>query len=218
MRGGKLCVTTVLIVSIAIAVASNSISVTLKSTRTKWLVGIHVTILKKKTMKKIDFYEKKKALHNEMLEAMKELFAKTSIDEFDFMPDDGDWQRNCFVTLCPNGADRTREVLVRKVKCMDGEIYILPYGGDMWISCEHAGDVVTCTLDDVYDALYGAVGDINHVYYVCELDENGKPTGKVTKETWRLEYAESMIESRGFIYNDFETALLHAQYEKYGKS
>lgn len=162
-------------------------------------------------MKKIDFYEKKKALHNEMLEAMKELFAKTSIDEFDFLPDDGGWQRNCFVTLCPDGADSTREVLVRKVKCMDDEIYILPYGEDSWVPCEHADDVVTCTLDDVYDALYDTVGDIIRTYYVCELDENGKPTGKVTKEVWRLEYAENMMEQRGFIYNDCETALRHAQ-------
>lgn len=165
-------------------------------------------------MKKIDFYQKKKDLHNEMLEAIVALFEKTSITEFNFLPDDGGWQRNCFVILSTDGADSTREVLVRKVKYEDGEIYILPFDEDLWLPCEHAGHVVTDTLDDLYEAVYDAVADINHVYYVCELDEHGKPTGKVTKETWRLEHAENMMEQRGFIYNDFETAMLHAQYGK----
>lgn len=164
-------------------------------------------------MERIDFYEKKKALHNEMLEAIVALFEKTSITEFDFLPDDG-WQRNCFVFLSTDGADSTREVMVRKVKYEDGEIYILPLDEDFWLPCEHAGKVVTDTLDDLYEAVYDTVADLNHVYYVCELDEHGKPTGRVTKETWRLEHAENMMEQRGFIYNDFETAMLHAQHGK----
>lgn len=164
-------------------------------------------------MERIDFYEKKKALHNEMLEAIVDLFEKTSITEFDFLPDDG-WQRNCFVILSTDGADSTREVMVRKVKYEDGEIYILPLDEDFWLPCEHAGKVVTDTLDDLYEAVYDTVADLNHVFYVCELDEHGKPTGRVTKETWRLEHAENMMEQRGFIYNDFETAMLHAQYGK----
>lgn len=164
-------------------------------------------------MERIDFYEKKKALHNEMLEAIVALFEKTSITEFDFLPDDG-WQRNCFVILSTDGADSTREVMVRKVKYEDGEIYILPLDEDFWLPCEHAGKVVTDTLDDLYEAVYDTVADLNHVFYVCELDEHGKPTGRVTKETWRLEHAENMMEQRGFIYNDFETAMLHAQHGK----
>lgn len=165
-------------------------------------------------MKKIDFYEKKKALHNEMLESIVALFEKTSITEFDFLPNDGGWQRNCFVILSTDGVESTEEVLVKKVRCVDGDVFILPFGRDMWVSCEHAGKVVTDTLDDLYEAVYDTVADLNHVYYVCELDENGKPTGKVTKEKCRLEYAENMMEQRGFIYNDYETAVLHAQHGK----
>lgn len=163
-------------------------------------------------MKRIDFYQKKKDLHNEMLEAIVALFEKMSIDEFDFLPE-GEWQRNCFVIISTDGSESTREVLIHKVKCEDGEIYILPFGDDFWIPCEHAGKVVTDTLDELYEAVYDAVGDLLHVYYVCELDENGVPTGKVKKETWRLEYAENIKEQRGFIYNDFDTAMLHAQYK-----
>lgn len=165
-------------------------------------------------MERIDFYRKKKDLHNEMLKAIVDIFNKTSITEFEFLPDDGGWQRNCFVILSMDGAYSTEEVLVKKVRCEDGDVQIMPLGLDMWISCEHAGKVVTDTLDDLYDAVYDAVADIKFVYYVCELDENGKPNGNVTIENWRLEYAENMMEQRGFIYNDFQTAMLHAQYVK----
>ena len=150
----------------------------------------------------------------EMYEAIVDLFEKTGgIEEFDFIPE-GEWHRYCYVILSPDGVESTQEVRVHKVRCIDGNLEILPYGQDNWVSCEFAGDVVTDTLDDLYDEVYNEVSNINHVYYVCELDENGKPTGKVIKETWRLGYADMMKERCGFIYNDLQTALLHAQYDK----
>lgn len=164
-------------------------------------------------MKRIDFYAKKKALHQEMLEGIVELFHKTGgIEEIDFIPE-GEWQRNVYVIVSPDGAESTSEVRIHKVRCIDDEVAILPFGQDNWITCEFAGDVVTDSLDDLYDEVYNEVADLNHVYYVCELDGKGIPTGKVTKETWRLEYAEHQKEQRGFIYNDLETARLHAQYK-----
>lgn len=165
-------------------------------------------------MKKIDFYEKKKALHLEMLEAIVALFEKAGFDEIDLLPD-GEWQRNAYVLYCPDGAYSIQEFRVWKVRCREGIVEVLAEGDEdeHWISCEHAGDIMTDSLDSLYEAVYDEVADLNHVYYICELDESGKPTGKVTKETWRLEYAESQMESRGFIYNDYETALLHAQYK-----
>jgi hypothetical protein len=170
-------------------------------------------------MKRIDFYEKKKALHNEMLEAIVALFEKTSITEIDFMPDDGGWQRNCFVIISTDGVESTEEVMVKKVRCEDGDVFILPFGRDMWVSCEHAGRVVTATLDDLYDAVYDVVGDLNFVYYVCDLDDNGKPNGITCKRTWRLEYAENFKKERiakygkSYVFNNRETALLHARYK-----
>lgn len=166
-------------------------------------------------MKRIDFYQKKKDLHNEMLEAIVALFEKAGMDEIDLRPE-GEWQYNAYVLYCPDGAYSIQEFRVRKVRNFDGMIEVIAEDdekGDTWISCEHAGDIMTDSLDSLYDAVFDYVGDLNHVYYVCELDENGKPTGKVTKETWRLEYAENMMESRGFIYNDQETARLHVQYK-----
>lgn len=113
-------------------------------------------------MKRIDFYQKKKDLHNEMLQAIVDLFDKEDIDEIDFLPE-GEWQRNCFVIISTDGTDSTREVLVRKVKYEDGEIYILPFDEDLWLPCEHAGHVVTAALDDLYEAVYDAVSDLIHV-------------------------------------------------------
>ena len=166
-------------------------------------------------MERIDFYRKKKDLHNEMLQAIVALFDKAGLDEIDFMPE-GEWQRNAYVLYCPDGAYSIQEFQVHKVRCVDGLIEVLAEDDEdeHWISCEHAGDIMTDSLDSLYEAVYDAVADINFVYYVCELDEDGNPTGKVTKETWRLEYADNMIESRGFIYHDLDTALLNAQYDK----
>lgn len=162
-------------------------------------------------MKRIDFYEKKKALHNEMLEAIVALFSKGGFDEIDLCPE-GEWQQNAYVILSPDGAESTYERQVKKVKVEDDEVFVTLIDHEWWISCEHAGMVVTDSLETLYDAVYDWVGDLNFVYYVCELDENGKPTGNVNKEKWRLGYAENMMEERGFIFNDYETALLHAQY------
>ena len=166
-------------------------------------------------MKKIDFYEKKKALHLEMLHEIISLFDKVGFDEIDFLPD-GEWQRNAYVLYCPDGAYSIQEFRVWRVRCRDGIVEVLAEGDDedRWISCEHAGDIMTDSLDSLYEAVYDEVADLNFVYYVCEIDKSGKPTGKVTKETWRLEYAEKMKEVNPHIYNDFETALLHAQYDK----
>ena len=163
-------------------------------------------------MERIDFYQKKKDLHNEILEAIVALFEKVGIDETDFRPE-GEWNQNGWVIMSPDGASSTYETEVRKVKCEDGMVYIDIPDCDFWVSCEHGRMVVTDTLETLYDAVFDYVGDLNYVFYVCELDEKGIPTGKVTKETWRLEYAENMMKQRGFIYNDFETALLHAQYK-----
>ena len=160
-------------------------------------------------MKRIDFYKKKKALHNKMLEAIATLFDKVGFDEIDFMPD-GELNRNCWIIVSSGGADSTYEERVRKVRCINGWVEVMLKGCDEWISCEWGGDIVADSLDDLYDTVYDAIGDINHVYYVCELDESGKPTGSVKKETWRLEYAERMKEERGYIYNAYQTALMHA--------
>ena len=66
-------------------------------------------------MKKIDFYEKKKALHLEMLEAIVALFEKAGIDEIDLRPE-GEWQYNAYVLYCPDGAYSIQEFRVRKVR------------------------------------------------------------------------------------------------------
>ena len=80
-------------------------------------------------MKKIDFYEKKKALHLEMLEAIVALFEKAGMDEIDLCPD-GEWQRNAYVLYCPDGAYSIQEFQVWKVRCREGIVEVLAEGDD----------------------------------------------------------------------------------------
>lgn len=104
-------------------------------------------------MKRIDFYNKKKAIHNEMLEAIANLFKEADITEIDFTSG----ERNPYIILSPDGASSTYEALVTKVRCKDGSISVMVEDYDRWISCRHAGCVVTGTIDDLYDAVFDYV-------------------------------------------------------------
>ncbi len=103
-------------------------------------------------MKRIDFYEKKKTLHNEMLKAIVALFDNAEKNEIDLTGT----PHNAWVVLAPDGCESTIETSVEKVKCEYGMVFIEvgcwdDYG---WISCEHAGIVLMDTLDTLYDAVF----------------------------------------------------------------
>lgn len=106
-------------------------------------------------MKRIDFYNMKKALHNEMLEAIVNLFKESGITEIDF---EGDGNQSAYVILSPDGASSTYETLVQKVKCENEQVYVTTEDYDSWLSCRHAGMVVTGTLSDLYDAVFDYIG------------------------------------------------------------
>ncbi len=144
-------------------------------------------------MKKIDFTMRKELLHEEMLTSIEDLFEKARVEEIEILTEDGGWQRTCYVSVCRDGVDSIEEVLVKKCKCVDGEIFIQPRGDDEWILCSLYSDVITCSLDDLYEAIYDIIADINRDYYVCDTDLSGNPTGNIKKVTWRIEYAEQMI-------------------------
>ena len=167
-------------------------------------------------MEQIDFYKKKRDLHNEILKAISDLFEKAGISEIDFKPN-YDWQQNAYVILSPDGASSTYETEVLKVKCDDGWIFISIPDCDDWISCDPGSMVVSCSIETLYDAVYDYVSNINRTYYVCELDVNGEPTGNVVKHTWRIEHAENMMEQRGHIYLDLKTAISNARRSKVKK-
>ena len=71
-------------------------------------------------MKRIDFYQKKKDLHNEMLEAIVALFEKAGMDEIDLRPE-GEWQYNAYVLYCPDGAYSIQEFRVRTCPNFEGK-------------------------------------------------------------------------------------------------
>lgn len=102
-------------------------------------------------MERIDFYKKKKDIHIEMLEAIINLFKESGITEIDF---ESDGNQSAYVILSPDGASSTYETLVQKVKCENEEVYVTTEDYDNWLSCRHAGLVVTGTLSDLYDAVF----------------------------------------------------------------
>ena len=107
-------------------------------------------------MKRIDFYEKKKVLHNEMIDAIVSLFEESRLEEINFMPAWG-YQTPCWVIVSSGGADTTYEECVAKVRCSNRNVDVLLKGCDEWISCEHGGDIVTDSIDDLYEAVYNVI-------------------------------------------------------------
>ncbi|MGM9780121.1 MAG: hypothetical protein ACI3ZD_17570 [Prevotella sp.] len=101
-------------------------------------------------MERIDFYRKKKDLHNEILQAIVEVFAQSNITEIDVSED----KFRTWVVISPDGASSTHEVEVRKIRCKHGHVSIQIEDYDDWIGCEFAGIVLTNTIDNLYDTAY----------------------------------------------------------------
>ena len=156
-------------------------------------------------MIEIDFYEKKKQLHEEMLEAIRQLFILGGISEIDLMPE-GELQRHAYVILSPDGCDSVHEAQVMKVFYEDDELSVEVNTYDGRISLEYAGIVVTDTLETLYEAVYGHVADINREYFMLTLDETGQLDGMIEPHTWRIEYAEQIKELHGFVYDNYNDA------------
>lgn len=113
-------------------------------------------------MKYIDFYEKKKALHDEMLEAIVTLFNLGGITEIDF--EQNCELQNAYIILSPDGIDSTYETKVSKIRCKNNGVSVLSEGENKWISCEYAGRIVSCTLETLYDAVYDYVTKVMPEY------------------------------------------------------
>ncbi len=115
-------------------------------------------------MKRIDFGKKKKTLHNEMLAAIAALIKKSGEAEIDLQPSEKS-RYDAWVILSQDGCHSTYETEVTHVKRNDSDVLIKVKYSDSWISCEYAGDVVSDTLETVYDAVFD---------YVENLKRNGK--------------------------------------------
>lgn len=112
-------------------------------------------------MKRIDFYQQKRELHFEMLEAIVDLFKKAGIDEIELF-ENGECRYLCYAMYCPYGADSIRELRVSKVRCNERLVEVMfEDDEDNWVSCEHAGEIVTASIDEVYGAVYDYVSDLN---------------------------------------------------------
>jgi len=103
-------------------------------------------------MEHIDFFKKKKALHQEMLNAITELL-ETYADGVVELNDDDCHYDDAFVIRAFDGYDSTEEVKLTKVK-LDGRF--VKYQCHSWDEdwCDLERDALFCSIDSLYDALY----------------------------------------------------------------
>ena len=112
-------------------------------------------------MERIDFYEKKKALHLEMMKEIANLFEAAGVDEMIFYNED-EYLHEAYLLYCPDGAESIQEQRVKRVRCNEGliEVVLEEEREDKWISCQHGGDIMTDSLDSLYDAVFDAVYEL----------------------------------------------------------
>lgn len=102
-------------------------------------------------MKKIDFYEKKEALHKEMLSYIKEAveIAGGSI--------------SCkhtigYIIISPDGFDSTQELAIDEIKIEDGILRFHDvYAGDGIYAWHYAFEILQCCTTQICDTVYGII-------------------------------------------------------------
>lgn len=101
---------------------------------------------------KIDFYEKKKALHEEMVDAIKELLHINGLDELDL-------SNGCdtgYVTIVDDCLYPPTEVEVKRV-FLDEHSNLMAdveFDYDNCINLEDLNNVMLCSFDTVYESVY----------------------------------------------------------------
>lgn len=111
-------------------------------------------------MKKIDFFHEKRDLHRKMYEAIKQLVLMTKEGIVDIDNSDGCLDR-AYAYFEPDGYSSVNGVLVDAVK-FDGCLKV--HNEDFsstseytWYCIGEGSDVVWCTIDSIYDAVWNAV-------------------------------------------------------------
>lgn len=106
-------------------------------------------------MERIDFYEKKEALHKEMLKYISDC-VEIAGGEIDIHRMVG------YVIISPDGAESTREICVDELKLRDGFLYFHDANAideaNEWIGKD---DVLCCSIDSVCDSVDKALLQIS---------------------------------------------------------
>ena len=111
-------------------------------------------------MKKIDFFYEKRDLHRKMYEAIKQLVLMTKEGAVDIDNSDGCLDR-AYAYFEPDGYSSVNGVLVDAVE-FDGCLKVhnedfRSMSGYTWYSIGEGSDVVWCTIDSIYDAVWNAI-------------------------------------------------------------
>lgn len=107
-----------------------------------------------KELKYIDFYEKKKSLHNEMLSGILKMFALADIKDIVFEDDDSLINSEPFIVVSPDGSSSTFETKVKKLVCRNGILEAFIPDFDKPIGLTVSDMVLLCSIDSLYDAVY----------------------------------------------------------------
>jgi len=108
-------------------------------------------------MRHIDFWKRKRDLHNDILCATMELMREHNVKRINLLESNVD---KAFVVISVDGAESTAEIEVREVVIVEDCLYVNTnddYGfeGDLF-DLSTDGDVMWCTINDVYESVYQA--------------------------------------------------------------
>ena len=106
-------------------------------------------------MNYIDFYMKKKQLHREICEAIRDLMTAYDVKEVDLLGSNAD---HAFFSIEPDGSDSLQEIEVNRVY-LDKDNEVLVDSPDLYLAdkdfyLQHNHNVVPCSIDTIYESVY----------------------------------------------------------------
>lgn len=154
-----------------------------------------------KELKYIDFYEKIKSLHNEMLSEIQKMLVLADIKEIVFGDENFSHIQvpEPYIVVSPDGSTSTYESSVQKLSYRNGvlEAFIPDYDKPIGLSVSDM--VLMCTIDSLYDAVYQ--------YTSKKLErDNRESLNQVEQAVYDLckQNADYYGEDGGFCYEETE--------------
>lgn len=107
-----------------------------------------------------------------MYEAIRELMIACNVNKIDFSEKLDEIDRP-YVIWSTDGAASTQEVRVDKIRMHDGHLEVMDqdgYDDTCWRSIMFGSDVITCSIDDLYDQVHAYLRHFMSNTYVYLLD------------------------------------------------
>lgn len=136
-----------------------------------------------------------------MYEAIRELMIACNVNEIDFS-DKLDEIDRPYVIWSTDGAASTQEVRVDKIRMHDGHIEVMDqdgYDDTCWRSIMFGSDVITCSIDDLYDQVHAYLRHFMSNTYVYLLE--------FSTTTLRIIRLTNKEAEKAASYDDFESYL-----------